>query len=227
MRANLPNVEVISQANALHAIITDDENEIKDINFINEHIVEVRYVKRSEFVEYSKSSNIVIAAFTTAQARWQLFHELEQLGDRVLYYDTDSIVYVERANAPDEYRPSLGDYLGELTDEVDGHNILSFVSGGPKNYAYKLDNGKTVCKVKGITLNYNNSQIINYDVMRYMVTNIGNDDAASVSTKNQYQITRDIKHQRIMTKSFEKQYKVVYDKRIITHDFKTVPYGYN
>ena len=226
MRANLPNVEVISQVGALYAIITDDENEIKDINFINEHIVEVRYVKRREFVEYSKSSNIVIAAFTTAQARLKLFNELDQLGDRTLYFDTDSLVYVQRDNAPDEYRPSLGDYLGELTDEVDGHNILSFVSGGPKNYAYKLDNGTTVCKVKGITLNYNNSQIINYDVMRHMITNIGNDDAGCVSTSNQYQITRDIKRQRITTKSTEKKYKVVYDKRIITHNFKTVPYGY-
>ena len=47
-----------------------------------------------------------------------------------------------------------------MTSELKpGEFICEFVSGGPKNYAYKAINSvtgeeKTVCKVRGITLNY-------------------------------------------------------------------------
>ena len=34
---------------------------------------------------------------------------------------------------PGQYDPPFGDYLGELTDELDsGEHIVEFVSGGPK-----------------------------------------------------------------------------------------------
>lgn len=38
--------------------------------------------------------------------------------------------------------------------------IRSFMSGGPKDYAYITESGKSVCKVKGLTLNYRASTIV-------------------------------------------------------------------
>jgi hypothetical protein len=35
-------------------------------------------------------------------------------------------------------RPELGDYLGDLTDEVPDNRIIEFVTSGPKNNAYKI-----------------------------------------------------------------------------------------
>ena len=52
-----------------------------------------------------------------------------------------------------------------MTSELKpGECICEFVSGGSKNYAYKSINSmtgeeKTVCKVRGITLNYSASQL--------------------------------------------------------------------
>jgi len=45
------------------------------------------------------------------------------------------------------------------------------VSGGPKNYAYKVIDSVTgerkhVCKIRGITLNFNASRIVNFDVKK-------------------------------------------------------------
>jgi hypothetical protein len=45
---------------------------------------------------------------------------------------------------------------------VPDNRIIEFVTGGPKNYAYKIarpdkDGNTTICKVRGITLNYKNS----------------------------------------------------------------------
>jgi hypothetical protein len=60
-----------------------------------------------------------------------------------------------------------GDKLGDITNELafDEH-IVEFVSGGPNNYAYTTVNSrtrerKTVCKVRGITLNYAPAQLVN------------------------------------------------------------------
>uniref|UniRef100_A0ABD2W1K0 DNA-directed DNA polymerase n=1 Tax=Trichogramma kaykai TaxID=54128 RepID=A0ABD2W1K0_9HYME len=70
-----------------------------------------------------------------------------------------------------EYTLYTGSMLGQLTDELAVHGagtyITAFVSGGPKFYAfkYKKPNGEEdfVCKVKGIRLNYANSQLVNFE----------------------------------------------------------------
>ena len=46
---------------------------------------------------------------------------------------------------------------------------MIFVSGGPKNYSYQLNTGKTICKVRGITLNYRTQQDVNFEIMSKMV----------------------------------------------------------
>ena len=54
-------------------------------------------------------------------------------------------------------------------------NILrNLLAQGKKNYAYKIvnttkDERKAICKVRGITLNYNPSQLVNFDAIRDMV----------------------------------------------------------
>jgi hypothetical protein len=77
---------------------------------------------------------------------------------------------------PGEWKPKLGDYLGDLTDEVPNNRIIEFVTGGPNNYAYKItrpnkDGNTTICKVRGITLNYKNSLAINFDTIKDTVIN--------------------------------------------------------
>jgi hypothetical protein len=62
---------------------------------------------------------------------------LKNLDRRVLHYYSYSVIYGSR---PGQYDLPLGDYLGKLTDELDGgEHIEQFVSVGPKNYAYKTN----------------------------------------------------------------------------------------
>jgi hypothetical protein len=68
--------------------------------------------------------------------------------------------------------------LGDITDELhSGEYIEEFVSGGAKNYAYKICNRdasklpKTVCKVRAITLNYTVAQFVNFNVIKNMILN--------------------------------------------------------
>jgi hypothetical protein len=65
---------------------------------------------------------------------------------------------------------ACGDRLGDMSDELGSDvHIEEFVSGGSTNYAYRTVNcsteeSKTVCKVRGITLNYTSSELINFDL---------------------------------------------------------------
>ena len=74
-----------------------------------------------------------MAAFTTCHSRLKLYESLDTLQQRVLYYDTDSVIYRWRPNQPSI---TTGDFLGDMTDELDGDVITEFVSGGAKNYGY-------------------------------------------------------------------------------------------
>ena len=69
--------------------------------------------------------------------------------DDILNYDTDSVIYLTQ---PGQVEPQLGNYIGDLTDELGGDYITVFASGGSKNYCYKTNGDKTEIKVRGITL---------------------------------------------------------------------------
>ncbi len=107
-----------------------------------------------------------IGAFTTAHARLELYDLMDKLGDRVLYSDTDSVIFVSRDG---DWIPPLGDHLGELTDEIgDGDYITEFCSSGPKSYGYRTAKGKACMKAKGITLNAKNAQAIRLDSLIWL-----------------------------------------------------------
>ena len=65
--------------------------------------------------------------------------------------------------------------------------ISEFVSGGPKNCVYKLYNSaicevKSVCKVRGITLYYKALQLVNFDMIKYLLLNGISANAVRVRT---------------------------------------------
>lgn len=199
--------------------------EVTNLNFHTDYLCEMSYKVKECFRTQNKNTNVVIAAFTTSYARLKLYSVISKLNSRCLYFDTDSAVYIEREG---EYSPPLGNNLGELTSEVnpkDGKFIQTFISGGPKNYAYKLDSGKTVCKVRGITLNYNAVKLVNFDTLNEMVQ--PHPSVQTVRVPLPGKITRDTVNKKIVNRDTHKDYRVVYTKRVRQpNGFDTLPYGY-
>ena len=202
-------------------MMTDDTKTIMDISFVNEENIALRWKHKTEFATVSTNTNVVIACYTTAQARLHLYSLLEQLGDRALYMDTDSVVYLHE---PDAYNPPLGEYLGQLKDELDGDTIKTFVSAGPKNYAYQTAQGETVCKIRGFTLNTRNGKLLNFDTMKRLVTSTKEQQQEIVTVVDPHKIVR--QNGTLYTKSQKKDYRLVYDKRIIGPNYVTYPYGW-
>ena len=180
--------------------------------------------------EYERSfkTNVFIAAFTTSLARLKLYNALDVLQDRALYYDTDSVIYKSK---PGEEKLPLGPFLGQFTDELGGDTIVEFVSGGAKNYGYRTRRGKTECKVRGFTLNYETLHKLNYKPMK---ANILKELDEPLQERRQIAIeipdyfNRDQVTKKIRLTKRVKKYGLVFDKRVIDAATRvSTPYGYN
>jgi len=141
-----------------------------------------------ERVPSLRHTNEVIGAYVTGGARIHLYSYLDRSQDKAIYCDTDSVLYIQPADEP--ALVETGDNLGEMTSELKPNEIVSdVVCAGPKNYAYKTINSttgasKTVCKVRGITLNYIASQLVNFAKMKDMILSMDDNDTVIVRTPN-------------------------------------------
>jgi hypothetical protein len=180
-RNQMRQTSYITKPEEYFKLLTSDTEEVSNVLFINDEMVRVDFKVHDQFLEPLAQTNIVIAAFTTAHARLELYKHLRQLGHKNLYHDTDSIIFISR-EGEESREPKQGHYMGELVSELKcsavgcknpkphpDHYISSFVSGGPKNYAYITDNGFTCMKVKGVSLNYRASNRINFDTLKRMI----------------------------------------------------------
>ena len=227
-RLNKTQVQTFDDPQAFHRFLDTSTLDVRHVSVINDNLVEVHYQYQDEDIPVSPNLNIFVACFTTCWARLRLYAALEQLGERVIYYDTDSIIYwTDETQAT----PVLGDYLGDFTSELgDDDYIVEFVSGGPKNYGYQTKLGHVECKVRGFRLNSEGKSQLNYNVMRQNVL----DEIQKPLLKPRqtqiiktHQIVRDPKHYLLFTFPEYKQYQLVYDKRVVDPvTFQTFPYGY-
>jgi len=166
-RLDETQVQTFDDPQAFHRFLDTDTMDVRHVYVINEQMVEVHYQYQKEDIPVSPNLNIFVACFTTCWARLRLYEALQLLRERVRYYDTDSVIYLEEPGQPN---PALGYYLGEFTSELKTDDyIVEFVSRGPKNYGYKTKKSKVECKVRGFRLNSEGKTQLNYDVMRQNV----------------------------------------------------------
>lgn len=226
-RENMTQTVIINSYEELVNKLVDDDIEIQSYIIINENSLLLSFVYITEAVKPLSTTNVAIAAYTTTGARLELYKYLNLLGERILYYDTDSIIFTQDEN---EINPITEDYLGAMTNELEcyGANsyITEFVSGGPKNYAFKVLSPNTnethyVCKVKGISLNYENSKLINFDKIKEIIFN--NSDSDIQVKENKILRTKD---NSVFSTKRKKNYNVCYTKRMRIEKFDTLPFGY-
>jgi len=75
--------------------LLDDTVSNLNIQFINGDMVELTFNFKDHFIVNKNNTNIFVACFTTSHARLMLYDKLDYLEEKVLYYDTDSIIYVD------------------------------------------------------------------------------------------------------------------------------------
>ena len=110
-----------------------------------------------------------------------------------------------------------------LTNELSGYgpdvSIAEYVSAGPKNYGYRLTNGKS----EWITQSYRTSQVLNYEVIRDFIVNSRRDDTVVIPAET---IKRCKVTGALSNAATHKTYRFGYDKNVLLPDFQTKPYGF-
>ena len=123
---------------------------------------------------------------------------------------------------------AIGNFLGDITNELDGDVITEF--GGAKNYGYTTQQGKVVCKVCRFTLNVRGGAVLNFQTMKdNILAELENplDHRHPTNVVTPYYFQRDLEQKRIKVVPRIKQYGLIFDKRFINMDTKsTHPYRY-
>ena len=70
-------------------------------------------------MEVNNKTNVTMATFCMSYARIKLLKLMHRLEGRVLYHDTDSVIYTY---LPHKVQPEVGTFLGQLTDELTCQN---------------------------------------------------------------------------------------------------------
>ena len=219
-RNNMSQTKYVTDVSEFYEILLDDKLGNKNFQFINDDMVQMTYNFKDQFVDNSNNTNIYIACFTTSHARLMLYDKLDYLNEKVLYFDTDSIIYADDNTKNIE----TGDMLGDMANEISGKGISSFVSTGPKSYSFKYDDDEQKSAIKGFTLNHENNNLLNHDSLSKIVKR----QIREITIVNENKITR--KNREIVNKYCEKIFRFGYDKRVIKHvdenHIDTLPYGY-
>jgi hypothetical protein len=157
-----------------------------------------------------RNSYLPAACFVPAYGRLQLWDQLHKLGDRVLMFDTDSVVYIYE---PDKYNVQESKIWGEWeAEDISQKGITGFIGLGPKSYAMRCKEEKyNVVKLKGISQKRATDKLLNYETMKKLVVD-------NLVSKNQQQVKIP---QTIFDYKFNRGIYVKQIQKILSFDFNS------
>jgi len=232
-RPNLKKTTIVTNYNQLHELISNEKIEIKGQFLVEEDTLMVSHEMKTDEDCKPGNTSIVIASFVTAYARISLYRQIALIerdrAGRLLYMDTDSLLFTTRAN---EYTPECGNYLGQMTCEIEKDfgkdaKCTRFASTGPKSYGYEVtlpdDTNRTIMKMKGIRLSAQILDDFNFQRLFSMAEGYTCDNPSS--TKFPQMQFRSDRHHVLQTFYMDKAFRVVSTKRIVRGN-ETYPFGY-
>lgn len=127
-------------------ILNNDKIDVIDFEEMTSDCIFIQYKDGETDNLHLNNSNPAIASYTSSQARLKLYDAMQKLGTKVLYHDTDSLIYKgDKALIPESTEIGCWELETELKE---------FVSIGAKSYAYKDINDKIHVKSKGFNVEW-------------------------------------------------------------------------
>ena len=233
--------------------VRTDKNSLR-FRLIKDNTFKVSYKIRRGFEPVNNHYNIYISSTVTSEARTILHRQMYRIGpERVLYCDTDSIIFIRHLSDADLSSPGLGGW----EDEHHGENILYYVGIAPKTYCLTIDKGEEETdltkrvvddvKTKGVCLNMSNRSFMNMMSMRNLLrVDVLGDDVKplqmSYMTIAPNSTIPTVGYAEMITRYGMKAIRAVFSKRLLIPYFKSegdpiqmsdfacirlVPFGYH
>ena len=167
-----------------------------------------------------RHTNEVIGAYVTVGARIHLYGFLDKLQEKAI--STDTVIFIQPTKVP--YLIKKGDNLGQIQSELKEDEIIV-------EYAYKTYNSgngefKTVRKVRGITLNYSASQLVNFSKIKEIILSKDDAETVIVHTENQIKRKKIDVGVNLISEPEDKTYRVSFLKRRRLNDNTSLPFRY-
>lgn len=212
---------------------------------VNGSVFKVRYKVMDTLQETNRFLNIPIAASVTAHAQVVLMRQMFVIGpERVLYCDTDSIMFFREKGASKLNRSGLGNW----EDEHPGQVITRFWALAPKCYLMEIKSTEEVeyyLRCKGVRSNEENRKRTSFDKIHQLVEDafLGNENEgilANTMTIHPNSTNSSIPYGLMCTCYGTKRIQIVYSKRELIKNknpnitklnqlgiLRLVPYGYD
>ena len=88
----MSQTKYLTEVSEFYEILLANKLDNKNFQFINNDMVQMTYNFKDQFVNNSKNTDVYIACFTTSHARLMLYNKLDYLNEKVLYFNTNSII---------------------------------------------------------------------------------------------------------------------------------------
>jgi len=82
-RRNMPQSTYISEPSEYFDMMNNESQEAKDAKFVTDEMVRLDWMYKQDFIQASGCTNVVVAAYTTAQARLKLYGYWRDWGRRL------------------------------------------------------------------------------------------------------------------------------------------------
>ena len=89
-----------------------------------------------------------------------------------------------------------------------------------------IDESKTVCKLRGITLNYSASQLVKFEKIKDMILSKRDDETIIVRTEKKIKRKKIDGGVHLISEREDKTYRVSFLKRRHLNDNTSLPFGY-
>lgn len=228
---------VVTTRKELWTYLKSPEFEIIDL-FCADSKCLIRYKLTAETPQSSRLTNVVISAFVTSYARLKLFAEMIKLGRRLLYVDTDSLIYIINIKDDNEYKVPVSKYkfLGELASELCKYGkdayASEFVSLSPKCYSLRVEVPRAdgslestfITKCKGFVINHCSRNTLNFQTYKRILD--GDQPRVGVVST----LFKCMPLGGVKIDECEKFLTHTFDKRVIIKEgpdkYETQPYGF-
>lgn len=176
-----------------------------------------------DYRQLATKTSYPVAVYVAAWGRIVLWQALNKLGSRVVYHDTDSIIYHYDEDNPAK-NIKEGNQLGEWEAEENGEFITEIACVAPKMYAYKVGGREPKIKMKGIHLSVSTDHMITFDLFKKFATNVFIPLKDKSIDQDKFEWLRE--ECQMVTYGFKKIIRGTYDKGIIDKNtFRTYPFG--
>jgi hypothetical protein len=175
-RSNQSRVEIVDRGalDEYFGKVEANEIDLQEVAPFNDKYM-IDYKSTVEDDKPLVNTNVGVGFFTTMYARLRLFEVIQQLGDRAVYCDTDSIIYFSPTGVQEV---PTGEALGCWKNEQGDGWLTRFASIGPKMYCYETNLGKTETRTKGIHLTGESEAVATFDnlwALETVCSNVGHE----------------------------------------------------